>query len=78
MDLRSIIEKISSVASWVGVLATIIAVVSYYGVFQKEMSEKLIYEAMSKRDISKKFESVLISVPLLSAPVGLTSPQENS
>lgn len=59
MEIRSAVERLSSVASWAGVLATIVAVLSYYGVYQKEMSEKLVYEAMSQRDISEKLESVI-------------------
>lgn len=59
MNIRKVIEKFVSVASWAGVMATIIAIVSYYGVYQKDISEKMIYEAMSQRDISNRLESVI-------------------
>ncbi len=59
MDIRNYVEKFSSFASWTGVIATIIAVTSYYSVYQKELSEDLINNEIKKRDIYRVLEKVV-------------------
>jgi hypothetical protein len=60
MDTRKFVGKLSSIASWVGVLAAILAVTSYYAFYQSEIATEMAYNAVSQKDIAKKLENVFM------------------
>lgn len=60
MDTRKFVGKLSSIASWVGVLAAIFAVTSYYAFYQKEIATEMKYNAISQREIANNLEIVFM------------------
>ncbi len=60
METRKFVGKLSLIASWIGVVATIFAVTSFYTFFQRNKATEMVYNAISQREIAKNIEIVIM------------------
>ena len=64
MKFQKFLEKLSSYASWIGVVGALLAFISFYIGSQQQMVDKLKYTSYSQRDIAKKLDEEVKNIKI--------------